>query len=77
MPKLSPAAADGAESKADGCLYWSFVLIGCGMRLPWNALLSAIDYFDDVYPVRPEILLFVEDCLRHLSRTVTPFAGFL
>ena len=54
MSKPTEAAAGLTASGTKDWLYWSFVLLGCGILTPWNALLSAIDYFDDVYPVLSE-----------------------
>ena len=34
-------------------LYWSCVVIGCGVLVPWGATMSAVDYFKHTYPVRP------------------------
>eukprot|EP00210_Caulerpa_lentillifera_P007766 g7411.t1 len=31
-------------------LYWSFYLFGFGALTPWSALVSSVDYFEDVYP---------------------------
>lgn len=32
-------------------LYWCFYLFGFGALTPWSALVSSVDYFEDVYPV--------------------------
>lgn len=32
--------------------YFSFVLLGAGFLLPWNAFITASDYYEYVYPVR-------------------------
>eukprot|EP00240_Pyramimonas_obovata_P009636 CAMPEP_0118940042 /NCGR_PEP_ID=MMETSP1169-20130426/30472_1 /TAXON_ID=36882 /ORGANISM="Pyramimonas obovata, Strain CCMP722" /LENGTH=100 /DNA_ID=CAMNT_0006884435 /DNA_START=531 /DNA_END=830 /DNA_ORIENTATION=- len=30
--------------------YWVFLLLGVGFLLPWNAFITAIDYFELLYP---------------------------
>ena len=40
-----------AFRRSDGLSFCYFVL-GCGFLTPWNALLSAVDYFEGTYPMR-------------------------
>lgn len=50
-----------ASNKIDS-LYWSCCLLGCGFLTPWSSFLSAVDYFDDIYPVLPRLLFACPSC---------------
>ena len=39
---------------------FTFVLLGAGMLMPWNAMLAAMDFFDDQFPnYKPSFSLLV------------------
>lgn len=52
--KLPPCSGDGPNSPADRykIAYIIHFLLGAGNLLPWNAMITAIDYFGSMYPDR-------------------------
>ena len=40
---------DIPEDKGNVC-YWAYFSLGTGVLFPWNAFITAVDYFQDLYP---------------------------
>lgn len=41
----------------------SYFLLGSGILAPWNALITAADYYETLYPVRTTCCLLCGSCL--------------
>eukprot|EP00290_Baffinella_frigidus_P048801 CAMPEP_0180388812 /NCGR_PEP_ID=MMETSP0989-20121125/31040_1 /TAXON_ID=697907 /ORGANISM="non described non described, Strain CCMP2293" /LENGTH=92 /DNA_ID=CAMNT_0022389903 /DNA_START=10 /DNA_END=284 /DNA_ORIENTATION=- len=40
------------QSERSSLVVALFVLLGCGLLLPWNALITALDFFAALFPTR-------------------------
>uniref|UniRef100_A0A7S1C545 Uncharacterized protein n=1 Tax=Bicosoecida sp. CB-2014 TaxID=1486930 RepID=A0A7S1C545_9STRA len=41
---------DSKKYRKSRVAYWIMTLLGAGLLLPWNAIVSVVDYFGDIYP---------------------------
>lgn len=59
-----------ARSTAADPAYWCFVLLGAGTLFPWNAVITAADYWEARYPVSsiPSIPLLSLRASQHFIR---------
>jgi equilibrative nucleoside transporter 1/2/3 len=57
----------GAPEDVGNRVYWICFVLGAGILFPWNAYITAVDYFEVLYPG------------RHIDRVlgVNPIAGIL
>ena len=47
-----PSRREDAPEDHKNVAYWSCVALGAGILFPWNAWITAVDYFEMTYPGR-------------------------